>query len=72
MLNPEFFNKLPAKEYVSICSSLRDINVVVNSLDLDDLSVSSDIFSELQPNGYTSEELLAVVHTFIGKKTANS
>ena len=72
MLNPEFFNKLPAKEYVSICSSLRDINVLVNSLDLDDQNVSSDIFSELQPKGYTSEELLAVVHTFVGKKTANS
>ncbi len=71
MLNPRYFNKSPAGRYVSICRALPGVEVVENNLacDPDDV-LTPDIYGALQAKGYSREELLAVTHTFIGRKRA--
>jgi len=69
MLNSQYFNKTPAQHYVSTCRTLSNIQVVENSLSLesDDL-LTPELYSILNAKGYSREELLAVTHTFIGRK----
>lgn len=69
MLNPQYFNMTPARRYINTCRTLTNVAVVENNLALDsDDLLTPDIYAELQAKGYSREELLAVTHTFIGRK----
>ena len=69
MLNPSYFNKTAARRYVDSCRALPGIDVTENSLALDpDDVLTPDIYRELEPRGYSREELLAVTHTYIARK----
>jgi SAM-dependent methyltransferase len=69
MLNPEFFNKLPARRYIEVCNSLKDIKIIRNHLDYENKKeLPPEILSELEPKGFTPDELLALTHTFIAQK----
>lgn len=69
MLNPQFFNKEPAWKYIEVCANLKDVEIIRNDLAFGNPSeLNQEIYSELMPKGYTPEELLAEVHTFIAKK----
>jgi SAM-dependent methyltransferase len=69
MLDPANFNMLPARSYVEACGGLDGIEVIANDLANDDETLLTDeILAELAPRGYTREELLAYVHTFIARK----
>ena len=70
MLNPRYFNMTPARKYVSSCNALAgEVEICENSLSLDsDEVLTPNLYYDLQSKGYTREELLAVTHTFIGRK----
>ena len=70
MLNPKFFNMLPATQYIEVCDSLKTkVQIIHNQLGFDDKRrLTPDIYSELKEKGYTTEELLAVSHTFVARK----
>ena len=69
MLNKRFFNMLPAQAYVDVCDSLTGITIIQNELSfVDSAYLTPEIYSELMPKGYTKDELLALVHTFIARK----
>lgn len=69
MLNPKYFNMLPAKKYIDVCKNLKDINIIENKLGFyKEEELTPEIFAELEPKGYTKEELLASSHTFIAQK----
>ncbi len=69
MLNDAYFNKLPASDYLKACASLASADIIVNSLAYDaDDDLTPDLESELGMLGYPREELLASVHTFVGRR----
>jgi SAM-dependent methyltransferase len=69
MLDAAYFNKQPARKYVETCAKLNKMIIICNELEFDDKKIlTPDIYQELRPKGYTSEELLAIVHTYIGRK----
>lgn len=69
MLNPLFFNKLLAERYVRTCNSLDGIEMICNKLIFEkEKYLTSEIYAELMPKGYTRQELLAKRHIFIGRK----
>lgn len=71
MLNEKYFNKVPARRYVEVCESLPNMTPVLNSLDREpEDAIPAGILVELSAKGYTSEELRAVTHTYVGKKIA--
>jgi GT2 family glycosyltransferase/SAM-dependent methyltransferase len=71
MLNRQYFNMTPARRYVDTCRALRDVEVIENGLALDpDEVLTPETCEELAAKGYNREELLAVTHTFIGRKRA--
>ena len=60
---------LPAQAYVDVCDSLTGITIIQNELSfVDSAYLTPEIYSELMPKGYTKDELLALVHTFIARK----
>ena len=73
MLNPRYFNMMPAREYVSSCAALADeVEICENSLAFDrEEFLTADLSRELEPKGYSREELLAVTHTFVARKRAH-
>jgi len=69
MLNPLFMNQIPAKYYVEVCSNLPNMKVVQNDLDLHPEDIlQANVVAELIAKGYSSEELRASLHTYIGQK----
>jgi len=69
MMNPRFFNKIPASRYLDVCRHLPGVRVLMNELNLEPDSVlESTIYEELKQKGYTRQELLALGHTFVGRK----
>jgi ubiquinone/menaquinone biosynthesis C-methylase UbiE len=69
MLNPLFMNQLPAQRYVEVCSNLPGMKVIKNELELHPEEIfEANILSELIAKGYTSEELRALTHIYIGQK----
>lgn len=69
MLSSAHFNKTPAHRYVEVCASLPGMRPVVNALGYE--SEGRELvraLSELSVLGYTSEELRATTHTYVGKK----
>jgi len=69
MLNPAYFNKRPSSDYVTTCSSLKGMEILVNTLASDDNKILTPvIFDDLKQKGYTADELLAVVHNYVGVK----
>jgi SAM-dependent methyltransferase len=71
MMNPQFFNKIPAARYLDVCRDLPRVRVLMNALNLEpDRLLDSIVFEELQQKGYTRQELLALGHTFVGRKLA--
>ena len=73
MLNPRYFNMTPARKYLNSCKALADeVAICENSLALDrEELLTPEIYRELASKGYSREELLAVTHTFIGRKRAH-
>ncbi len=72
MMNPRFFNKSPASRYLDVCRKLPRVRIHVNELNLEPDSVlDSIVFEELRQKGYTRQELLALGHTFVGRKLAD-
>jgi hypothetical protein len=54
---------------VDVCDNLTGITIMQNKLSFDDSGcLTPEIYSELMPKGYTRDELLASVHTFIARK----
>ena len=73
MLNPSFFNMLPAAAYISACSNLPGLKVVRNDCDrLPDEALPTHIEALLEQSGVNREECLSVTHTFIAKKPRRS
>jgi len=69
MMNPSFFNKTPAARYTEACRSLPGVSIILNELNLESENVLDDaMFAELKQKGYTQQELLALGHTFVGRK----
>lgn len=72
MLDPRYFNRTPALRYVGVCRGLPNVKILRNELALDpDDVLTTELADELAPKGYSRTELLAVTHTFIGKKLAS-
>lgn len=70
MLNPEFFNMTPAQPYIDACAVLEDFEVLRNGFDfLPDESLSAEVEKLLAEKGLTRQDLLAVTHYFIAKKS---
>jgi ubiquinone/menaquinone biosynthesis C-methylase UbiE len=69
MLNPLHMNQVPASYYIEVCSNLPNMKVIQNELDLhpEDMFPASAL-AELMAKGYTSEELRALTHFYIGQK----
>lgn len=73
MLNPEYFNKRPSIDYISACKNLPKMKVLVNSLDLNpETMLTHELKKELKYKGFSSKEVLAVTHRYIGKKRTPS
>jgi hypothetical protein len=69
MLNPKYFNKTPAKNYVDVCNCLDNIEIIANELCFDaESDLTSDVYTELEAKGYSKDELLASGHCFIARK----
>ena len=66
MLDPRFFNQVPARRYVEVCEALVRVELIVNDLALDDpYDLTPDLEAQLrQPR----EELLASAHTLVARK----
>ena len=65
----DYFNFLPARRYLEVCSELNVSEIIDNSLWLEpEENLSEDVFLELQAKGYSKEELLAASHRFIARK----
>ncbi len=73
MMNPQFFNKTPAARYLEACRDLPDVEVLMNELNLESERVLDAVmFDELRQKGYSTQELLALGHTFVGRKLAQT
>jgi GT2 family glycosyltransferase/SAM-dependent methyltransferase len=69
MLDQRHFNKTPAQRYLEVCYRLPNVKVLRNDLTLDpDDVLATELAAELGSKGYSRTELLAVTHTFIGRK----
>ncbi len=69
MLDRRFFNMRPARDYVAACRNIADMAVIQNDLALEpEADVPPQIMLELEEKGYSSEEVRAVTHTYIGRK----
>lgn len=72
MMNAQYFNFRPAADYINTCNSLVHVNIIRNDLQLEKeyylALLSKDEFKMLFDRGINSTELLAVTHTFVGKK----
>lgn len=65
----DYFNFLPGRRYVEVCSQLEVSEIIDNTLWPEaEENLSKDVFLELQAKGYSKEELLAVSHRFVAKK----
>ncbi len=63
------FNMTPSHKYVSACEKLAGFKVLRNGLDIEpEAMLDEAIKIELEAKGYTSEDLRAVTHTYIGRK----
>ncbi|WP_169799451.1 class I SAM-dependent methyltransferase [Novosphingobium lentum] len=70
-LHDGMFNKRPSLSYLNACRTLDDIEIIRNDLELEDPAVlSDDLYARLSVQGFSREELLALTHIFIGRKTA--
>lgn len=71
MLNPRFFNKVYARDYVAVCQTLTDVTVHKNVLYEDrQYTLTPELWERLSAKGYTREELLSVIHVFIATKNS--
>ncbi|MBE9007107.1 class I SAM-dependent methyltransferase [Fortiea sp. LEGE XX443] len=71
MFDGRYFNFQPAQKYIEICSSIENIKIIRNDLDLENEDfLTPDISEELSKKGYSRTELLALTHTFIARKIA--
>lgn len=70
MLDPRFFNKMPASSYIEACASLPNMQIIRNDLELEpeDEHLTMALM-ELEKKGYTAEELRAVAHVYIARKS---
>jgi SAM-dependent methyltransferase len=69
MLSDAYFNKVAALEYVAVCAGLAGVDVLVNSLAYDeDDDLTPNLEAELAARGFSREELLASVHTLVGRR----
>lgn len=69
MMNPQFFNKTPAAQYLVVCDALSNVRVLVNKLNLESSRVlDKSVYADLRSKGYDRQELLALGHNFVGKK----
>ena len=66
MLDPRFFNQVPARRYVEACDALQSVELVRNDLALDEPDgLTPDVETE---TGHPREELLASAHTLVARK----
>jgi hypothetical protein len=72
MTSSEYFNKRPARDYVRICSELKEVVIERNDLDLEPESVlallSNDDLAELIDQVGDAIELRALTHMFVAWK----
>jgi glycosyltransferase involved in cell wall biosynthesis len=62
-------NQLPPQQYVDFSKDLPGIKTIVNHLDYEpEDSVTSDMMEELYNLGFPKKDILALTHTFIGRK----
>lgn len=76
MMSPSYLNQRPARDYVRICSELKDVVVERNDLDLEPESVvellPDDVRAELVDRVGGGIELRALTHTLIATKRSVS
>ena len=71
--NKNNFNMTAASKYVETCAGLPNIGIIKNDLTIDDdKKLTPEIYNELKLKGYSRQELLASVHTFVARKLPNS
>lgn len=69
MLNPRFFNRTPARDYVEACAGLENVELIRNDLAFDAAdALTPDLESELAGAGHPRQELLASAHTLVARK----
>lgn len=69
LFNPQNMNQLPPQQYVDFSKDLPGIKTIVNHLDYEpEDSVTSDMMEELYNLGFSKKDILALTHTFIGRK----
>lgn len=69
MLDPRFFNKRSARNYISASSDLPDMTILRNQLDLEPKeSVPTEIALELEGLGFDDIEIRALTHLYIARK----
>lgn len=62
------FNRLSSKEYVRICSSLNNIEIIQNTLGMENPEMEKQFDMILLDKGYTLEDCMTIWHLFIGRK----
>jgi hypothetical protein len=69
MLDPRFFNRMPARKFVEACEALVDVELIRNELAFDEPDVlTPELEAELRERRYPREELLASAHTVVARK----
>lgn len=69
MYDKRNFNMIASSHYIEVCQDLDKFHIIRNDLDCDGPeTLPQEIKDELARRGYTERELLAVTHTFIGRK----
>jgi hypothetical protein len=70
MTDIRFFNKRPARDYLTICNNLFNVEIIRNDIEEEDGSnVDQEVVNMLAAKGYDRRELFGLTHYFIAKKT---
>lgn len=69
MFDKRNFNMIASSQYIEACQDLDKFQIIRNDLDCDSPeTIPQEIKDELAKRGYSERELLAVTHTYIGRK----
>jgi SAM-dependent methyltransferase len=69
MTDIRFFNKRPARDYLTICANFPNIEIIRNDIEEEESAdVDQEVVNMLAAKGYDRRELFGVTHWFIARK----
>jgi SAM-dependent methyltransferase len=69
MLNPQFFNRRPARDYLQACSKVEGVEILSNEMHRDPESrLEHEFAKRALARGYEPSELLSVTHVFTARR----